>query len=256
MRILGADSFTGKETSIDAIPKSYLRHGDVCMVKDELSENLFWYRYNINSGVASNIPNVIIPKDNMPPNIDDNGRWLLCNIFMNVVYANDIKTNTISPGTSGSDININGALTISPSGTHFVDPLIVDTDIIGTVKEPPFIINSDEKVVNLNADKLDGYDSNDFVVKEYGITSLPYDIPSGSVPPSAGERWIYISFNKRPLNVDYSVFTTITNTVDPSASIYATTITEKTTAGFKCEFSGRIDSHNYKLEYMAIGDFK
>jgi len=256
MRILGADSFTGKVTSMDAIPKSYLRHDDMCMVKDSLSGNIFWYTYKTNSGMPHNIPNVVIPKDNLPPNTDDLGRWVLCNIFVNVLYTNNLKVNTITSGISGQNVDINNVLTISPSGVHSTKPLIIDTDNIGPIKEPPFFVNSDEKVENLNTDKLDGYDSDDFIVKEYGITSLPYDVPSGSVPPSAGKRWIYISFNRKPLNTDYSVFTTITNTIDPSASIYSTTITEKTTAGFKCEFSGEIDSHNYKLEYMAVGDFK
>ena len=255
MRILGADSFTGENTSINAIPTSYLRDGDVCMLKDDTSGNIFYYRYKSNSGAVEDTPNVVIPQDNLSPNSDDLGRWLLNNIFVGILYSGEIKTNTISPGTNGNDIALNGVLTVSPSGCEYTNPLIINTDIIGPEKEPPFIINSDEKVDNLNADLLDGHDSNYFVTKETGITSLPYDIPSGSMPPSAGDRWIYISFNNKPLSTDYSVFTSITNTVDPSASVYSTTITEKTTAGFKCEFSGKPDSHNYKLEYMAVGDF-
>jgi len=254
MRILGSDSFTDSNTSIDAIPKSYLRNGDVCILKDETTGNIFFYRYITNSGATPDMPRVIIPKDNMPPN-DDLGRWLLCNIFCDTLYGDEIKTNIISSGTGGDDITINDTLTITPSSANFNAPLVIDTDIVGPIKEPPLIVNSDVKVNNLNADKLDDHDSTYFVAKEFGITSLPYDIPNGSMPPSAGERWIYISFNKKPANTNYSVFTTITNTVDPSASIFSTTITEKTTAGFRCEFSGKPDSHNYKLEYMAVGDF-
>jgi len=256
MRILGADSFTGRETSINKIPKSYVRHGDLCVLKDSgNTDNIFWYKYDSNNGSNNNIPNIVIPLDNVDPLHDDGGRWVLCNAFINTLYSNEIKTNTISSGTSGLNIDINNVLTITPSGAKFYDPLIIDTDIVGPITEPPFIINSNKKVDNLNADLLDDHDSSEFVIKEYGTTSLPYDIPSGSVSPSAGDRWVYISFNNKPANTDYVVLTTITNTVDPSASIYATTITEKTTGGFKAMFSGQMDSHNYKLEYMAIGDF-
>jgi len=254
MRIIGADSFTGMTTSIDAIPRSYLRHGDVCFVKT--LNKMFWYRYETNSNLPADLPNVIVPVENQDPTMDDGSRWILLDIFFSVVYANTVRTDNIIPSPSGDTITINNTMSISPSSTTIEGPLevIVDNTIPNT--EPPFIVNSDTLVDNLNADMIDGHHFDELITKEYGITSLPYPHPSGSASPSAGPRWIYLSFSKPALNTDYSVFTTITNTIDPSASIYATTITEKTTAGFKCEFSGEIDSPNYKLEYMAIGDFE
>ena len=254
MRILGADNFTGTTTSIDAIPKSYLRHGDICLVK--ALNKIFWYRYESNSGLPQEIPNVIVPVDNQDPTMDDGARWLLLDMFISVAYINTIRTDTIIPSPSGDCIKINNVLNVCPSGTTLDTPLTLNVDNTIPNTEPPFFINSDTLVDNLNADFLDGYDADHFVTKEYGITSLPYPHPSGSASPSAGPRWIYLSFSKPASNTDYSVFTTITNTVDTSASVYATTITEKTTSGFICEFSGEIDSPNYKLEYMAIGDFE
>jgi hypothetical protein len=247
MKILAADSITGKQTSLDVIPISYVRHDDICMVKS--FDKIFWYTYKENSYQPNQIPNVIIPVDNQDPSNDNGDRWVLTNIFIDVMYVNELKTNFITHSTSGDNIIINDNLTITPISASF------DGTVEFLSQSKPFIINSDELVDNLNADLLDGYDSDHFITKEYGITSLPYPAPSGSISPSAGPRWIYLSFDKPAKNTEYSVFTTITNTVDPSASIYATTITEKTTAGFICEFSGDIDSPNYKLEYIAVGDF-
>lgn len=254
MRILGADSFTGTTTSIDAIPKSYLRNGDLCMVK--AVDKLFWYQYKIGSNLPHSIPHVIIPQDNIDPSVDDGGRWILFDIFVSHIYADTIQATNIIPSASDTHLNINNTLYVSTSGAMINGPLEIITDNVPPSIEAPFIINSDKMVENLNSDLLDGYNADDFVQKEYGISSIPYPSPSGSASPSAGPRWMYLSFSKPAKNTNYSVFTTITNTIDPDPSIYATTITEKTTAGFKVSYSGEIDSPNYKLEYLAVGDFE
>ena len=248
MKILAADSITGKQTSLDVIPISYLSHDDICIVKSY--DKIFWYSYKENSYQNHHIPDVIIPVNNQDPLNDNGDRWILTNIFVNVTYMNELRTNLITHSTSGDNVFINNNLNVTPISSSFNGMVEFSS------QTQPFVVNSNALVENLNADLLDGKDSDYFMTKEHGISSLPYPCPSGSISPSAGPRWIYLSFDKPLKNTDYSVFTTITNTVDPSASIYSTTITEKTTAGFICEFSGEIDSPNYKLEYIAVGDFE
>jgi hypothetical protein len=49
---------------------------------------------------------------------------------------------------------------------------------------------------------------------------------------------------------DYVVSGTLTNYIDSSASIYGFSISDKTSSGFKVNFSGAIESINYKFDYF------
>jgi len=240
MRIIGADSFSGKLTSIDVIPTSFLKDEDMCILKT--INIIYHYRYEIESFVAEDIPNVIIPLDNKDGG-DNGGRWLLCDQFTNKLYTNELKTNLINPNNSNV-IVINDSLTVSPSGSFSNGPITIETDGSIPVVEPPLIVNSVGLVQNLNAQYLNGVPCNRFVLKENYNTYIQNGVDTFTV-----------GLPNIPLNTDYSVYMTISNIVDTSPSIYWAIITDKQIDRFSIRLSGIIDSPNYILSYFVIGAF-
>jgi hypothetical protein len=61
----------------------------------------------------------------------------------------------------------------------------------------------------------------------------------------------YVAFASPFLNTNYIITTSITNEIDAESSIYPLVVRSKTVNGFTVNFSGRIDSDNYVLEWFA-----
>lgn len=242
MRILGADSFTGESTSLDMIPISYIKEDDMCMVK---TINIRYdYRYKKNSFAVEQIPNVITPKENKDGG-DDGGRWLLCDAYFNKAYINEVRTNYINPNTENDNVDINNSFIISPSGSYSHGPITIEVDGTTPVVEPPLIINSVGLVQNLNAQYLNGVPCNRFVLKENYNTYIQNGIDEFTV-----------GLPNPPVNINYSVYMEISNTIDTDPSIYWAIITDKQLDRFTIKLSGEIDSPNYKLSYLIIGSFE
>ncbi len=249
MRILGSDSFTGSPTSINAIPVSYLQNQDMCILKHWTTnsggtKNIYNYRYEIGSYLTESIPDVIIPLDNSSGS-DDGGRWILCDSFMNTLWANEVKTDIINPKNT-STVVINDTLTIASSGNGCMSkgPITIISD--GTIPntEPPIYTNSTTLVKNLNAQYLNGVPCKRFLLHENYNTFIPENVDIFT-----------IGLPNPPRNTDYSVYLTISNQQDPDPSIYACTITRKLIDKFTVKFSGIIDSPNYVLDYLIVGSF-
>lgn len=251
MRILGADSFGGKDTSINAIPVNYLVHGDACMVMigadDPMYDSaVYYYEYITNFGGEEDIPRIIVPLDNYDTNIQtgstgDNGaRWVLRNIYAEKIMAGSLVTDTISPPVSGSQIFIGDDLTVGDNG------IIVDgqVQINSSIYDPPLIVNSDVMVENLNAEFLGGKTFEGFVKNDNNQIFIPQDVDVLDV---------YLS---KPMTAPphYSVMIDICNVVDDNPAIYSFMIINKESDHFTVRFSGIIDSPNYVLHYFVLGD--
>jgi len=242
MRILGADSFIGRTTSINSIPVNVLKLHDLCIVKIEPDNvnyipAIYFFEYITNDGSAEDMPYVIIPLDNIES--DDGGRWKLKDIFVNEFHANSISTNTILSEIPGVPITIGDSFTLTSDG------IIVDgqVSINSALTEPPLIVNSSVMVENLNAEFVGGESVSSF------IRSYNFDT---AIPNGVDEFDVY--FSHEVVNPPhYTVFVDICNTVDPNPSIYGFTIVKKEQEYFKIRFSGIIDSANYTLHYLVIG---
>jgi len=247
MRILGSDSFTGSPTSINAIPVSYLQNQDMCILKHWTADsggtkNIYNYRYEVGSFIPEDIPNVITPLDNSSGS-DDGGRWLLCDSFMNKLWANEVRTDIIDPKSTDSVV-INDSFTVSPSGSRSMGPITIIADGVIPDTEPPLYVNSTTLVQNLNAQYLNGVPCKRFILHENYNTYIPNNVDTFT-----------IGLPNPPRNIDYSVYITVSNTQDVNPSIYATTITRKLIDRFTVKFSGIIDSPNYVLDYLVVGSF-
>lgn len=244
MRILGADSFVGKTTSINAIPVNVLRQHDLCLVKIPTGDvdyipAIYFLEYVTNDGNAENIPYVVIPLDNLDGG-DDGGRWKLKDIFMNKLHAGSIVTNSILSEIPGVPITIGDTFTVSPSG------IIVDGQVVinSEVTEPPLIVNSQVMVENLNAEFINGEGVDSF------IRNYNFDV---AIPNGVTEFDVYFAHTV-VTPPHYTVFIDICNTVDPDPSIYSFIIVRKEQDYFTIRFSGIIDSANYTLHYLVIGE--
>ncbi len=89
----------------------------------------------------------------------------------------------------------------------------------------------DKVTVNVTADEI----------KQVGITNLVLNDTDKTV-----------TFSTPFTDSNYILDVTITNITDSPPSIYLLTVTSKLSTGFTVDFSGTIDSNNYKLEWMAI----
>jgi len=244
MRILGSDSFSGLPTSINAIPVSYLKHKDMCILKADSTNIVYNYRYDDDMlGVIQNIPYIITPLDNLDGG-DDGGRWVLCDMFTDTMYTNELKTNQINPNI-GNVININGdTLSVTPSGTFAKGPIDIAVDGIVPDTEPPLYINSTTLVENLNSQYLNGVPCDRFILKEDYNTFIPTNVDTFT-----------IGLPNIPRNTDYSVYMTISNQIDVNPSIYSVVLINKRLENFTVKFSALIDSANYVLDFLVIGSF-
>lgn len=251
MRILGADSFVGRSTSLNAIPRNVLRKHDLCIVKistdsADYAQAIYFMEYMTNDGNPENIPYVVIPMDNLDINVntgavaDDGGRWKLKNIFMSRLFVEDLVTNNIVPATPGVPIIIGDTLSIGLDGITVDGQVIINND----VTEAPLVVNSSVMVDNLNAEYLHGYSYDKFMMNQSYDTVIPDGVTEFDVyfpyPIMAPEH--------------YAIMMDICNLVDTDPSIYSYMITKKESDHFTVKFSGIIDSPNYTLHYIIIGE--
>jgi hypothetical protein len=243
MRILGADSFVGKTTSINAIPVNVLKHHDLCIVKIEAGTvgfvpAVYFYEYTTNDGNNENIPYIIIPIDNSDGS-DDGGRWKLKDIFVNSFHSGSVYTNNILSEVPGVPITIGDSFTVTTDGITVDGQVTINS----ALTDPPLIVNSKVMVENLNAEFV-GNESVDSFIRSYNFDTA---IPNGVM-----EFDVY--FSHEVVNPPhYTVLIDICNTVDPNPSIYGFTVVRKEQEFFTIRFSGVIDSANYTLHYLVIG---
>lgn len=246
MRILGADSFVGKTTSINAIPVNVLQNRDLCIVKIEAGSvdyvpAVYFYEYTTGDGNPEDIPRIIVPLDNQDGG-DDGGRWKLKDIFVNSFHSGSVYTNSILSEIPGVPITVGNTFTVSPSGVIVDGRVFINSEI----NEPPLVVNSSAMVNNLNAEYLGGVSIDGFIRNQNFHTMIPNGVTDFDV-----------YFTHHIVNPPhYTVFVDICNTVDPNPSIYAYTITKKDLEYFTIRFSGVIDSPNYTLHYLVLGEIE
>jgi hypothetical protein len=223
MKIVGANSITGNPGSLDKIPDIHLVDGDVAFVKDGMF--MYYYRLDDDSGQSINIPYVI-----STDNLTSDKRWLLQGIFTDNLITKDLTTNTI---TSSGNLIIN-------SFTRFNNGIDVHNGASFTASIP-FTVSNNSLIHNLNAEYLDGHSASEFIVKTSGKENL-----------SLNSNSITISLGYPMIDTSYNVFTEIENIIDTNPSIYSTIISNKTTTDFTVDFSGNIDSSNYKINWLVF----
>jgi hypothetical protein len=246
MRILGADSFVGKPTSISSIPVNALMNHDICIVRIENGDDsyipaIYFLEYVFNDGNPENIPYIVVPLDNtIGFGDDDGGRWKLKNIFVYQINAVNIITNRIISEIPGIPILIGDTFTVTSNGITVDGQVVINSE----PTEPPLVVNSSVMVENLNAEFISGQNIDNFirnynfdVAIDNGVTELDVYFPHSVVAPP-----------------HYTVLVDICNTVDPDPSIYSYIITRKEQTYFTIRFSGIIDSANYTLHYLVIGE--
>jgi hypothetical protein len=243
MRILGADSFVGKTTSINAIPVNVLRHHDLCIVKIEAGSvdytpAIYFYEYTTNDGNPENIPYVVTPLDNLDGG-DDGGRWKLKDIFVNSFHSGSIYTNNILSEVPGVPITIGDSFTVTSDGISVDGQVTINSSLT----DPPLVVNSRVMVENLNAEFVGGEGTNSFV-RSYNFDT--------AIPNGVTEFDVYFS-HEVVSPPHYTVFVDICNIIDPNPSMYGYTIVKKEQDFFTIRFSGIIDSSNYVLHYLVMG---
>lgn len=250
MRILGADSLTGKDTSMNAIPVTVLQPFDMCVVKTtdpDVPAAVMFYEYVPDQGGEENLPYIVTPLDNLDENVNiadptvhGSSRWVLKNIYTLNLTARSVTTNTITPEISGSPITVGDDLTIGDHG------IIVDgqVNINSEWYEPPMIVNSSVMVENLNAEYLNGQGYDNLLINQDNHVTLPDGV---------NEIDVYLT-DEMLAPPHYSVMIDICNIVDDDPSIYGYIITNKEPEYFTIKFSGHIDSPNYTLHYFLIGE--
>lgn len=220
MRVFPADSISGKESSMDAIPSSYLEDGDFCMTK--VNDTIFMYHLNMESGEAIDVPYRVAPKYVWSgEETDPVKRWELCDLSCETIISRSSKTDRL---------------------TSLFEPYImVESDLYVS----RLITDNTEMVQNLNVEYLGGVRYDQYVKGEYPANTL-------AVPTGVDE--MTVNLPRELTNNEYTIVPALTNNIDASPSIYAMLISDQTTTSFKVRFSGLIDSANYRLNYIITGD--
>ena len=103
----------------------------------------------------------------------------------------------------------------------------------------PFNVSNSNLVNKLNAQYINGYSYNDFLLNNAVIE----DIPDGV------DNHTFNFYESKP-NTNYSLSLEMCNLIDSTPSLYTWIITNKTVDNFSIKFSGIIDSSNYKMTYI------
>jgi len=88
-------------------------------------------------------------------------------------------------------------------------------------------------------------------VKE-GSTGISDSLRNGKSVLPAGTCHHIINFGTEFPNDGYTLTTSLINNLDNPVSIYSYTLTDTTTSGFHVEFSGKLDTDNFVLHWIAI----
>jgi hypothetical protein len=103
----------------------------------------------------------------------------------------------------------------------------------------------DEQVTTLS-----GYVENNYYTKQ-DVLDLIGQNQAGTVPLSYKDTETTVTFNTAFTEDSYALLVSLDNEVDSKSSEYAMTITDKTVNGFTVNYSGKIDSDNYVLNWYA-----
>jgi len=102
---------------------------------------------------------------------------------------------------------------------------------------------------------IDPSHSYDLATKNYVDNRTIYRIHEhGRQAIANGSSQVSIAFNTALSNTNYTVNATLENTIDSPPSIYAFSVTSKTTTGFTVTLAGTTDSANYVLNWFVISD--
>jgi len=176
------------------------------------------------------------------PHVDTTG--YVVSEIVNVTFL-DPYTDPIPSGTNSVTIalpqfrpNLNYGIGLSIRFDPTIDPL-------ATPEQFAFLV-TDKKVSQFTV-SLSGNVPNDSYFIDWYTVDSTY---SGSVVVADDSTSLNVVFSHPCSSVDYTVSGTLTNYIDSSTTIYAFSISDKTALGFKVNFSGPIDSPNYKFDYF------
>jgi len=173
-RIFGAIGLTGSgEKTLDSLPSNLVKDGDVAIVCDGL--NVYFYTLDEDSNLDENVPFIIKPDDidaSVNPLLNYK-RWVLIsqryfvdNVILSLnkyLQTSEIRAIDNHPikfiSSDGNIVTIaqDGSITLNNTTVH--GQVTISTD----GRKPPLIVDSTQKVINLNADKVDGYDADRFM---------------------------------------------------------------------------------------------
>lgn len=173
-RIFGAIGLTGSgDKTLDSLPSNLVKDGDVAIVCDGL--NVYFYTLDEDSNLDENVPFIIKPDDvdtSVNPSLNYK-RWVLVsqkyfvdNVILSLnkyLQTSEIRAIDDQPiKFISSDGNI---ITISQDGSITLNNTIVQgqVTISNDGRRPPLVVDSSQKVINFNADKVDGYDADRFM---------------------------------------------------------------------------------------------
>lgn len=243
MRIFGADSFSGFETSMSSIPANRLKKGDLCLLN--IDALVTYYKLVDNAALVNIIPYVIPAKYGFGQSDHPSKKWVLCDETINRVTD-----------LSGNIRIANGATSVSAT---FGSPLASDNYTIFTT-----ITNDIDPEPSMYMSIVSGLSENGFTAKFSGaidsdnyflnyFLKLISDEPNGligNVSLDDGSTSLDITFGEPLPDNDYTVLVSISNTIDPDPSMYMFVVSDITVNGFKVRFSDKMDSSNYKLNYF------
>lgn len=76
----------------------------------------------------------------------------------------------------------------------------------------------------------------------------------GQTPISNGTQTVTGTFSSDMPNTSYAIIIQMLNLSDPNPQYQPVTITSKTITGFTAKWNANVDSANYVLDYIAIGN--
>jgi len=179
----------GGDKSLDSIPHNLVNQDDVAIVAD--GTNVYFYVLDADSGLDESVPYVIKPDDiesaQNPSSVHKRWHLVSTKYFADNIlqsHGKYIQTGQIKAFESEELKFISGdgtTIIINPDGSvSFNDITVTGQITVDDVRHPPFIINSDLVVDHLNADKLDGYHANRFILAD---GSTPFTNPVSGIDP-------------------------------------------------------------------------
>lgn len=229
MKILGADGLIDGTNAMNKIPEVHVSHGDCCCAK--YNDKFYWYILEDGNTAPENIPYVVKPNNGTA-----NKRWVLKSVFIKELRLDEIFTNSVYQLSAGTPLDLNGVASLSGDNFEFTN---IDAE------GPPFTVNSQVMVENLNVEYLGG--------KHWSEWELDSNIDSGDewIPMGADE--VSVNFPTQRFNTTYSLITELQNSLYES-SLYNYIVTNKTMFGFTVKLSSKTDNPYYRLQWAILGE--
>lgn len=253
-RIFGAIGLTGGgPKALDSFPSNMMEHDHVALVVD--GTNILFYVCDASSNLNENIPYVVKPNDAVSPT--NYKRWIL----ISSKYFNDdiiqsvgkfIQTNEIKP-IGGSILKLTSAggtsIEILPDGTIKLNNTIVQGQItvVNDGRRPPFVVDSILRVVNLNADRVDGFDATAFIFANNPITPIVPSIPDSITNKLYVDTKIQAAIDALDISVD---LTTHISTLTDDHQNYVHVDGRRGFTGAITGITPTLDNHLATKEYV------